>query len=149
MKQDRLVTTHEEPSVQHSATVETPRVTLPHSVIVRAPGLLPMLYRPSELAEELNVSSAVVRDWVEKGLPHQRDQRGHIWIDGRQVAEWVTVTRQKPTRSKLAEGQAYCFRCCQAVELHDPITQQHGKQILLSGVCPQCGGVINRGGRHG
>lgn len=122
---------------------------LPHSAIVRAPGLLPMLYRPSELAEELSVSAAVVRDWVEKGLPHQRDHRGHMWIDGRQAAEWVKVTRQKPAGSKLADDQAYCFRCCQAVELRDPTAQQHGKQMLLSGTCLQCGGIINRGSRHG
>jgi len=129
--------------------IETQRVALPHLVIVRAPGLLPMLYRPSELAEELGVSAVVVRDWVEKGLPHQRDHRGHLWIDGRQVAEWVTVTRQRPAGSRMAEDQAYCFRCCRAVELRDPVAQYHGKQALLSGVCPQCGGTINRGSRHG
>jgi hypothetical protein len=149
MKQDGLVTTHEETLLGHSTAVDTQRVALSHLVIVRAPGLLPMLYRPSELAGELGVSAAIVRDWVEKGLPHQRDHRGHVWIDGRQVAEWVTVKRQRPTGSRMAEDQAYCFRCCRAVELRDPVAQYHGKQALLSGVCPQCGGIINRGSRHG
>jgi hypothetical protein len=148
MKQDELVTTHEETPLGYPAAIEPQRVTLPHSVIVRAPGLLPMLYRPSELAEELTVSAAVVRDWVEKGLPHHRDHRGHMWIDGRQAAEWVKVTRQRPAGSRMAEGQAYCFRCCRAVELRDPVAQYHGKQVLLSGICPQCGGNINRGGRN-
>jgi hypothetical protein len=131
-------------------TGATRAVSLPHVAIVRAPGLLPMLYRPSELAEELGVSAAVVRDWVEKGLSHQRDHRGHMWIDGRQVAEWVKAIRsQRPVKARLAEGQAYCFRCHRPVELRDPVAQQHGKQILLSGTCPRCGGTIHRGSRNG
>ncbi len=148
MKQDGLVITHEETPVRSTTIIEAQRVPLPHLAIVRAPGLLPMLYRPSELAEELGVSAAVVREWIDKGLPYQRDHRGHLWIDGRQVTEWVKVTRQRPTGSKMAEDQAYCFRCCRAVELRDPVAQYHGKQTLLSGVCPQCGGTINRGSRH-
>ena len=149
MKQDGLVTTHEETLLGYAPAIESQRVPLPHLAIVRAPGLLPMLYRPSELAEELGVSAAVVREWADKGLPHQRDHRGHLWMDGRQVTEWVQVTRQRPAGSKMAEDQAYCFRCCRAVELRDPMARQRGKQILLSGVCPQCGGTINRGSRHG
>ncbi len=97
---------------------------LPHSVIVRAPGLLPMLYRPSELAEELDVAPATVRDWVD-------------------------AVRQQPQKPKLGHDEAYCFRCRRSVELRDPVAQQHGKQMLLSGSCPHCGGTINRGGRIG
>ena len=122
---------------------------LPHSVIVRAPGLLPMLYRPSELAEELNVAAPTVRDWIEKGLPHQRDRRGHLWIDGRHVIEWVETVRRRPQKPKSGDGEAYCFRCNQSVELCDPAVQRHSKQALLSGTCPHCGGAIYRGSRNG
>ncbi len=108
-----------------------------------------MLYRPSELAEELDVAPATVRDWVEKGLPHQRDQRGHLWIDGRQIIEWVNAVRQQPQKPKLGHDEPYCFRCRRSVELRDPVAQQHGKQVLLSSSCPHCGGTINRGGRIG
>lgn len=53
---------------------------LPHSVVVRAPGLLPMLYTLSELTEELRVSRAVIRGWLKRGLAHERDSRGHILV---------------------------------------------------------------------
>ena len=109
MKQDGLVTTHEETILGHISAIEAQRVPLPHLAIVRAPGLLPMLYRPSELAEELGVSAAVVREWIDKGLPHQRDHRGHLWIDGRQVTEWVKVTRQRPAgRVPNPRGETPC-----------------------------------------
>ena len=45
----------------------------PHSVITRSPGLLPMLYTPSELEEDLSVPARTVREWIKQGLPHQRD----------------------------------------------------------------------------
>ena len=117
MKQDRLATTHKEPSMQHSATVETPRVALPHAVIVRAPGLLPMLYRPSELAQDMEVPETTLRDWFGRGLPHQRDERGHIWINGQEFAAWVKACRKSPLSQKMAEDEAYCFRCQQPVKL--------------------------------
>jgi len=145
-----MMSTPEAAPSQRSTTIDARRIPLSHTAIVRAPGLLPMLYRPAELAAELEVSVAVVREWMDKGLPFQRDQRGHIWLDGRQAAEWVTTTRQRPSKSKLAEDQAYCLRCNRIVELRNPVvTRQQGKHILLSGTCPQCGGTINRGSRNG
>jgi hypothetical protein len=57
-----------------------------HAVIVKAPGLLPMLYSPSELEEELGVPARTIRDWLKSGLPHERDAGGHIWINGQAFA---------------------------------------------------------------
>jgi len=65
----------------HSKPVEK----LPHSVIVRAPGLLPMLYKVKELAGELGISPRTIRKWARRGMPHQRDGKGHIWIDGKEL----------------------------------------------------------------
>ena len=90
---------------------------IPHCVIVRAPGLLPMLYKPSELEQELDIPAFTVRGWLSKGLPHQRDSRGHIWIDGRQFAEWVQVTSQARPRANLREDEAYCLRCRRLVKM--------------------------------
>ena len=69
------------------------KLHLPHAVIVKAPGLLPMLYRLGELAEELEISPRVVREWMDKGLPYTRDAHGHLWINGQQFAEWVNQLR--------------------------------------------------------
>jgi hypothetical protein len=46
------------------------RYKLPHSVIVHAPGLLPMMYRTRELAEELGVATQTVVTWAKNGVPH-------------------------------------------------------------------------------
>lgn len=39
----------------------------PHAVIIRAPGLLPMLYTPTELEEDLRVPARTVREWIQEG----------------------------------------------------------------------------------
>ena len=122
---------------------------LPHAVIVRAPGLLPMLYTPSELARDLTIPARTVRDWVARGLPHQRDERGYLWLDGRQVAAWVKTVSKPQKRESLKEDEAYCFHCRQAVPLLNPAEQLRGKQRLLRGTCPKCNHSIYRGGRHG
>jgi hypothetical protein len=122
---------------------------IPHGVIVRAPGLLPMLYKPSELEQELGIPAFTVRGWLGKGLPHQRDNRGHIWINGRQFAEWVRVTCRSRPRHSLREGEAYCLRCRKPVKMIKPTMSQQGKRSVLCGTCPACGGSISRGGRSG
>jgi len=121
---------------------------LPHSVIVRAPGLLPMLYRPAELAQDLGVSDRTVREWLMKDLPHERDERGHLWIDGRKAVEWVNSLRHLRARSKLADDEAYCLPCHRPVKLLNPTRTQRGKQIVLHGSCPNCGTSIHRGIRN-
>jgi Tfp pilus assembly protein PilV len=40
------------------------RFKIPHLVIVKAPGLLPMQYTAQELAEELSISESTLRDWL-------------------------------------------------------------------------------------
>jgi hypothetical protein len=120
---------------------------LPHLVIVRAPGLLPMLYTPAELEEELEVPARLIREWLAKGAPHQHDSRGHLWVNGEQFAQWVEQNRVARHTSKLelGAGEAYCFRCRQAVPLENPIEIRRGKQVLLKGQCPKCNATINRG----
>ena len=122
---------------------------IPHCVIVRAPGLLPMLYKPSELEQELGIPAFTVRGWLSKGLPHQRDSRGHIWIDGRLFAEWVRATSQSRPRESLRDDEAYCLRCRKPVEMLRPTVSQQGKRSMLRGTCSTCGGSISRGGRRG
>jgi hypothetical protein len=121
---------------------------LSHSIIVRAPGLLPMLYKPSELARDLGIPVSTLRDWVQGGVPHQRDGRGHIWINGVEFAQWVEIQRGLRRGPTLGKDEAYCFCCRQAVKLVEPTSVVDGKRILLQASCPQCGSRINKGVPH-
>ena len=124
------------------------RPNFSHAVIVRAPGLLPMLYKPSELAQEFGVDVATIREWLAHGAPHQSDERGYYWIDGQRFAAWIKLIRQTQ-HSTLGDDEAYCLRCRQPVKLLAATVTQRGKHLLLNGVCPTCGNSIHRGARHG
>ena len=128
---------------------QKPTEKISHLVIVRAPGLLPMLYRATELAEELGISPRVVRRWVGKGISHQRDSRGHIWIDGEEFAAWVDSQRRAPRGPRLGPGEGYCLRCRRAVRLSNPTRREDGRSPILRGTCPKCGATVNRGVRDG
>ena len=123
------------------------KIHFPHCVIVRVSGLLPMLYKPGEIAEELGIPARTLYDWLNVGAPHQRDGGGHIWINGVQFYEWVDQNRRKKgAKRKLASDEAYCLRCNNIVQLINPVRHHmKGRLYLIKGICPQCGTVINRG----
>lgn len=54
--------------------MKTSNIKLPHSVIVKSPGLLPMFYQVSELAEAIGAVERTLRDWLVLGAPHLRDE---------------------------------------------------------------------------
>lgn len=121
---------------------------VPQAIIARAPGLLPMQYRPKELEAELGVSPLTIRDWVKKGLPCTRDRRGHLWINGEELAAWIRQQRKPRMPSRSGSDDAYCLRCRAIVKFQNPvISHTHGKQALLTGSCPRCGGKVNKGVR--
>ena len=60
------------------ASIRHKSIHIPRAVIVRAPGLLPMLYSVSELAGELNIPDRTLRDWLAAGAHHERDSQNHI-----------------------------------------------------------------------
>ena len=122
---------------------------LPHLVIVRAPGLLPMWYSLRELAQELEVSVRSIRVWLDQGLPCRRDERGHVWIDGRQFAAWVKTLILQRSRQTLQANEAYCLNCRRPVVLLNPTSTCRGKQRLLRGTCASCGHIVYRAVRHG
>ena len=121
------------------------RIRLTHSVIVKAPGQLPMHYLPAELASELGLPARTLYDWLQVGAPHTRDAQGNLWTDGRQFAGWIEANlKLHAVRAKLQDDQAYCLRCKQAVTLIDPHQEQvKGKLILIKGRCPHCIAGIN------
>ena len=122
---------------------------LPHSVIVKSPGLLPMLYSVHELAQAVGVVERTLRDWLANGAPHLRDDRGHLWVHGREFALWVTSQqRQSARKSKLKDNQAYCMHCRDVVEILEPKTEiVRGKLTHTRGNCNRCKRTIHRGGR--
>jgi hypothetical protein len=127
-----------------------PPINLPHCAIVRAPGLLPMQYKPSELAAALGIPDRTLRDWLTTGAPHQRDEHNHIWINGREFAAWVEQCRQlKKNKVKLHADDAFCLHCNRPVHMDNPhIVRQTNTFRLLSAACPICGTSIYRGGRN-
>jgi hypothetical protein len=126
------------------------RNKLPHGVIVRSPGLLPMLYSPRELSEDLGIPESTLRDWLQAGVPHQRDARGRLWINGEEFSNWVKAQRKPKSGRKLAAGEAYCLHCGRVTRLVSP--QRHhikGNLIHIKGLCQHCGKKIIRGDRYG
>jgi hypothetical protein len=122
------------------------RTKLPHNVIIKAPGLLPMLYTPREICEELDIAESTLRDWLKIDVPHQRDNRNRIWINGEEFARWVNNQRKPKEMKKLNEDEAYCLRCNQVSKLLSPQIQPiKGNLVLIKGTCATCGTVINRG----
>jgi hypothetical protein len=122
------------------------RTKLPHNVIIKAPGLLPMLYTPREICEELDIAESTLRDWLQIDVPHQRDNRNRIWINGEEFAKWVNNQRKPKVTNKLNEDEAYCLRCNQVSKLLSPQIQPiKGNLVLIKGTCANCGAVINRG----
>jgi len=124
------------------------RLKLPHSAIVKSPGLLPMLYNVRELAQAVGVVERTLRDWLANGAPHVRDERGHLWIHGREFARWVASQRRPARKSKLKDNQAYCMHCREVVEILEPKTEMvRGKLTHTRGNCSRCNRAIHRGGR--
>jgi len=124
-------------------------IKFPHSVLVKAPWLLPMRYKVSELAKEIKIPERTLRDWLANGAPHYRDETRHIWIHGVEFSEWIAENKKKKPDRKLGNDEAFCMRCKEAVKLINPeIIPGKGKLIYIRGKCPQCGCAINRGGRN-
>lgn len=145
-----------------AAAGKSVKVILSHDLITRSTGLLHMRYSVTELATVIQTPAETIRAWISQGrLPHIRDQRAHIWIDGHAFRDWVRgwVTRRR--RVKLQTGEAYCCSCNGAVR---PIQAQecireiksrrvhvsgaetprlHWRRVLI-GICPHCGHRVNR-----
>jgi hypothetical protein len=111
-------------------------VKLPHNVIVKSPGLLPMQYMVSELTKELGVPDSTLRDWLRQGAPFQKDGRSHIWINGEDFARWVKDQKKPGSTRKLGDNEAYCMHCRAVTPLIDPEMRGiKGKLIHIKGKC--------------
>jgi tRNA G26 N,N-dimethylase Trm1 len=124
------------------------QIKIPHIVIVKSPGLLPMAYKVRELASAIAMPERTLRDWLAQGAPHHRDAQGHIWIIGTEFRVWVEKNRKPKKVSKMRDNQAYCMHCGSVVELLCSETRHvRGKLTSTTGQCPHCKSTIYRGGR--
>jgi len=102
----------------------------------RLDSLLDMMYRPSELAEEIGFEvRQVYRVYVPAGCPHTRDTSKHLWINGKAFREWA---KQVYRKRKLGADEAFCLTCKRAVKVTDPAHHERGKLKYLTCVCPHC-----------
>jgi RNase P subunit RPR2 len=125
-------------------------IHLRREIIIRLGRLLEMRYRPSELADEIGCHvDTVYRSYIPAGCPHTRDETGHIWIVGTEFAEWAREVNSREGVT-LEDGEAYCLKCEQPIQISDPITVRPTNRHLelLSGACPQCGTTVNRARRR-
>jgi DNA-directed RNA polymerase subunit RPC12/RpoP len=102
--------------------------------------LLNMMYRPSEIAEEIGFEvRQVYRVYIPLGLPHERDERKNIWINGVVFRDWILETYQK---TELEDHQAFCLTCKQPVPIQEPEKHEKEGLIYLTCHCPECGRKI-------
>ncbi len=116
--------------------------------LIKLGRLMNMLYRPSEVAEEIGLTTATIyRACMPDGCPFSRDKDGDIWIHGTSFAAWATASRgdREDGESRLQDGQAWCFNCKGAVEMVKP-RKKHASRYtsIYQGKCASCGAVVNR-----
>jgi hypothetical protein len=144
----RIKASFDPPEEYVNKVMKKPRIRPPHRVIVRAPGLLPMLYKVSELAEEVGVPDSTMRGWLDLGAPLRHDSGGHLWIHGQDFASWVERMRRPRREGRLADDEAFCMSCRRVVTMKKPVWKPiKGKLVHITGKCPDCGCMIQRGGR--
>lgn len=116
--------------------------------IITLSRLLNMLYRPSEIAAEIDVSvETVYRSYLPAGAPYEKDGMGNIWINGRAFRGWAegVIGTRKANKPPMGEGLAWCLKCNQAVEIVNPRRRGVKRNLaMLQGACPICGTRVFR-----
>jgi len=125
-----------------------PKPLLKHTHIVKLARFLDMMYRPSEIAEELGVhKETVYRSYLPAGLPYIEDDKHRFWIHGPAFVAWAkeTVAKKRTDRKGLEEGYAWCMKCNTPVKMAKPTIKPVNRYIeLLQAKCPHCHRIVNR-----
>ena len=109
---------------------------------LRLKSLLDMMYTPAELAEEIGFSKRqVYRAYLPIGCPHEKDENGRIWINGKSFAAWYI---QVYTRPRLKKDETFCMTCKKAVAMIKPVKEQTDGLVYLLSTCPNCGRKLSR-----
>ena len=108
----------------------------------RLGSLLNMLYKPSELAEEVGFSvRQVYRVYIPLGLPHERDSSRHIWINGETFRGWIEQTYPK---RKMREDESFCLTCKKPVKIIKAAKKNKGEITYFISTCTNCGRTLTR-----
>ena len=119
-------------------------------MVRRSLALLYMEYRPSEIADILDISvQTIYATYLPAGLPHRRDEHGHIWIVGTEFYSWVqdiAEKSQKDPKKPMKPNEAYCLSCRERVKIANmKRSKAVNKQVTrVSGECPICGTKVSR-----
>lgn len=109
---------------------------------LRLEKLLNMLYKPSEIAEEIGFTRRqVYRVYVHAGCPHIKDDQRHIWINGKEFRDWYEATYPRFT---VKEDEGFCLTCKRVVKLEKPLQRKKVGLLYWIGYCPKCGRKIPR-----
>ena len=80
-----------------------------------------MLYKPSEIAELIGVTTETIyRSHLPAGAPFRKDGSGNIFIHGIEFATWAKNIYQNRKKGPMSENQAWCCKCNQASEIQNP-----------------------------
>ena len=108
----------------------------------RLKGLLDMMYKPGELAEELGINQdQIYLTYIPLGCPRIRDGRRHIEINGKEFKNWYLEKYQK---AKVKEDEAFCKTCKKAVKIEDPIQLKKNGLTYIISICPICGRKLSK-----
>ena len=108
----------------------------------RLQNLFDMMYRPSEIAEEIGFEKRqIYRVYIPLGLPVERDSRNHVWINGLIFKDWIIKYYKK---MRLKENEAFCLTCKKAVDVTDPIQNEIHSLSFIICICPICGRKLSR-----
>ncbi|MHC1739692.1 MAG: DUF5679 domain-containing protein [Anaerolineaceae bacterium] len=124
------------------------RVRFPRPQIIKLSRLLDMEYKPSEIAEEIDVSLWVIYNtYLHAGCPHRREKGGQIWIHGLSFAAWARSVNaaDKKNPFTLQADEAWCTKCNAVVKMLDPHERKlKSNLIMVYGTCSVCSGKVNR-----
>lgn len=103
----------------------------------RLKGLFDMLYTPKELAVEIGINvNQIYMVYVPLGCPAERDDRGHIFINGKFFLDWYSKVYVK---IRLREDETFCKTCKGAVLIHQSKQKTKNGLTYILSVCPVCG----------
>ena len=99
--------------------------------------LLNMMYKPSEIANEIGFDTRQFYTiYIPLGLPHEKDPRNRIWINGIVFKDWINGLY---TKEKMEKDKAYCLSCKNPVQIENPKWLEKSGVFYLVCKCPICG----------
>ena len=120
------------------ADLEDRKPKISRAQVIRLSRLLHMEYRPSEIAEILEVHpDTVYRSYLPAGCPHERDSRGHIWILGTAFKTWakeILAERKKRKSPPMEPDEGWCLSCNKRVKMVSPkdIYSARNREVIQS-----------------